>query len=127
MVDQDDQGIPRMASSTPKPYKMAPNVPGIDHPLMFYNSPPNNSISFSHPKIPVFTGEEKSEISFEVWKFEVKCILKEKNYSMHFFSFKLLKVPAIFLVLKMTLYTSSIKTIIIPFTKRFSEKTSISD
>ena len=82
LVDQDDQGIPRMASSTPKPYKMAPNVPRIDHLLMFYNSPPNNSISFSHPKIPVFTGEEKSEISFEVWKFEVKCILKEKNYSM---------------------------------------------
>ena len=40
LVDQDDQGIPRIASSTPKPYKMAPNVPRIGHPLMFYNPTP---------------------------------------------------------------------------------------
>ena len=32
-VDQD-QGIPRTASFTPKPYKIATNVPRIGHPLI---------------------------------------------------------------------------------------------
>ena len=52
LVDQDDQGIPRMASSTPKPYKMAPNVPRIDHPLMFYNSPPQQFYFFLSSQNP---------------------------------------------------------------------------
>ena len=55
-----------MASSTPKTYKMATNVPRIDHPLILNNPPPSIFLSFFHPKITVFTGEEKSEISFEV-------------------------------------------------------------
>ncbi|XP_071136372.1 paraneoplastic antigen-like protein 5 [Mytilus edulis] len=37
--------------------------------------------SYAKPKIPVFSGEEKSEVSFDVWKFEVKCIIQEGNYT----------------------------------------------
>jgi hypothetical protein len=31
--------------------------------------------------LPIFSGEEKSEISFDVWKLEVKCVLREGNYT----------------------------------------------
>ena len=37
--------------------------------------------AFSKPRIPLFSGEEKSEVTFDVWKFEVKCIIREGNYS----------------------------------------------
>lgn len=37
--------------------------------------------TFSKPRIPIFSGEEKSEVSFDVWKYEIKCIIREKNYS----------------------------------------------
>ncbi|CAC5407063.1 unnamed protein product [Mytilus coruscus] len=37
--------------------------------------------SYAKPKIHLFSGEEKSEVSFDVWKFEVKCIIREGNYS----------------------------------------------
>lgn len=36
---------------------------------------------YSKPRIPIFSGEEKSEVSFDVWKYEVKCIIHEKTYS----------------------------------------------
>jgi hypothetical protein len=31
--------------------------------------------------LPIFSGEEKSETSFDVWKLEVKCVLREGNYT----------------------------------------------
>lgn len=40
-----------------------------------------NLHSYSKPRIPIFSGEEKSECSFEVWKYEVKCICREGNYT----------------------------------------------
>ena len=33
------------------------------------------------PKIPPFSGEDKSgEVKFDVWRYEVKCIIREANY-----------------------------------------------
>lgn len=40
-----------------------------------------NDQSYAKPRIPIFSGEEKSEVSFDVWKYEVKCIIREKNYT----------------------------------------------
>jgi hypothetical protein len=31
--------------------------------------------AYQKPKSPIFSGEEKSETSFDVWKLEVKCVL----------------------------------------------------
>ena len=36
--------------------------------------------TYSRPRIPTFSGEEKSEVSFDVWRYEVKCLLREANY-----------------------------------------------
>ena len=33
--------------------------------------------AYQKPKLPIFSGEEKSETSFDVWKLEVKCVLRE--------------------------------------------------
>lgn len=40
-----------------------------------------NPVTLSSPRILILSGEEKNDSSFEVWKFEVKCILRENNYS----------------------------------------------
>jgi hypothetical protein len=37
--------------------------------------------AYQKPKLPIFSGEEKSETSFDVWKMEVKCVLREGNYT----------------------------------------------
>ena len=37
--------------------------------------------AYQKPKLPLFSGEEKSETSFDVWKLEVKCVLREGNYT----------------------------------------------
>jgi hypothetical protein len=34
--------------------------------------------AYQKPKLPIFSGEEKSETSFDVWKLEVKCVLREE-------------------------------------------------
>ena len=36
---------------------------------------------FQKPRFPNFSGEEKSEATFDVWKSEVKCVLREGNNS----------------------------------------------
>jgi hypothetical protein len=36
--------------------------------------------AYQKPKLPIFSGEEKSETSFDVWKLEEKCVLREGNY-----------------------------------------------
>ena len=36
--------------------------------------------SFQRPRIPTFSGEEKSEVTFEVWKYEVTCIINDGSY-----------------------------------------------
>ena len=36
--------------------------------------------AYQKSKLPIFSGEEKSETSFDVWKLEVKCVLREGNY-----------------------------------------------
>ena len=33
------------------------------------------------PKLPLFSCEEKSETSFDVWKLEVKCVLRKVKYT----------------------------------------------
>jgi hypothetical protein len=37
--------------------------------------------AYQKPKLPIFSGEEKSETSFDVWKLEVKCVLREGDYT----------------------------------------------
>jgi hypothetical protein len=37
--------------------------------------------AYQKPKLPIFSGEEKSETSLDVWKLEVKCVLREGNYT----------------------------------------------
>ena len=48
------------------------------HFLFDYTSSCN---AYQKPKLPIFSGEEKSETSFDVWKLEVKCVLREGNYT----------------------------------------------
>jgi hypothetical protein len=37
--------------------------------------------AYQKPKLPIFSGEEKSETSFDVWKLEVKCVLRVGSYT----------------------------------------------
>ena len=37
--------------------------------------------AYQKPKLHIFSGEEKSETSFDIWKLEVKCVLREGNYT----------------------------------------------
>ena len=37
--------------------------------------------AYQKPKLPIFSGEEKSETSFDIWNLEVKCVLREGNYT----------------------------------------------
>ncbi|CAG2226925.1 unnamed protein product [Mytilus edulis] len=39
-----------------------------------------NTPTYQRPRLPVFSGDAKSEASFDVWKFEVKCLLRENLY-----------------------------------------------
>jgi hypothetical protein len=39
-----------------------------------------NVLPYQRPLLPNFSGEPKSETSFDVWKFEVKCLLREHLY-----------------------------------------------
>lgn len=48
------------------------------HATMAHDNP---GVSQAKPRIPIFSGEEKSEVNFDVWKYEVRCIIREGNYS----------------------------------------------
>lgn len=66
--------------------KPKPNPPNIIHDRNVQDQVGNNNqtiIEQSHakPRIPIFSGEEKSEVSFDVWKYEIKCIIREGNYT----------------------------------------------
>lgn len=58
------------------------------HPNLTYNtSGYNNTLESSHlanmrvPQLPFFSGEnQKGEVSFEVWKFELNCLIRECIY-----------------------------------------------
>jgi hypothetical protein len=39
-----------------------------------------NVLPYQRPRLPNFSGEPKSETSFDVWKFEAKCLLREHLY-----------------------------------------------
>jgi hypothetical protein len=39
------------------------------------------SSTVQRPRIPTFSGDQKGETTFKVWKFEVKCIIREGDYS----------------------------------------------
>ena len=44
--------------------------------------PSTVTVPIQIPRIPVFTGENtKGELSFDLWKYEVKCLLMDKTYS----------------------------------------------
>lgn len=76
-TDNDSKGIPRTLTSTPKSlFPLLNRSPILPPPV---SSP--DQVTLSSPRIPIFSVEEKNDSSFEVWKFEVKCILREKNYS----------------------------------------------
>ena len=40
-----------------------------------------NLSNWQRPRLPTFSGDQKGETTFDVWKFEVKCIVREGNYS----------------------------------------------
>ena len=45
-------------------------------------APSPGTIPFQMPRISVFTGENtKGELSFDLWKYEVKRLLMDKTYS----------------------------------------------
>ena len=45
-------------------------------------APSSLTVSIQIPRISVFTGENtKGELSFDLWKYEVKCLLMDKTYS----------------------------------------------
>lgn len=76
-TDKDSKGIPRTLTSTPKSlFPLLNRSPILPPPI---SSP--NPVTLSSPRIQIFSGEEKNDSSFEVWKFEVKGIFREKNYS----------------------------------------------
>lgn len=35
---------------------------------------------YNRPRIPTFSGDQKGEITFDVWKYEVSCIIREGNF-----------------------------------------------
>jgi hypothetical protein len=39
-----------------------------------------NTTPYQSPRLPNFSGEAKSETSFNVWKYEAKCLLREYLY-----------------------------------------------
>jgi hypothetical protein len=39
------------------------------------------SSTVQRPRIPTFSGDQKGETTFKVWKLEVKCIIREGDYS----------------------------------------------
>jgi hypothetical protein len=39
-----------------------------------------NVLPYQRPRLPNFSGESKSETSFDVWKFEAKCLLRKHLY-----------------------------------------------
>ena len=45
-----------------------------------YHGNMHSMASFQRPRIPTFSGEEKSEVTFEVWKYEVTCIINDGSY-----------------------------------------------
>ncbi|CAC5372605.1 unnamed protein product [Mytilus coruscus] len=40
-----------------------------------------NTPTYQRPRLPIFPGDAKSEASFDMWKFEVKCLLRENLYT----------------------------------------------
>ena len=40
----------------------------------------SNTLSYQRPRLTEFAGEAKSETSFDVWKFEATCLLREHMY-----------------------------------------------
>lgn len=71
------------ATSTPavRSRQMPTLTPPPIHDLHATMANENPNVSQAKPRIPIFSGEEKSEVNFDVWKYEVKCIIREGNYS----------------------------------------------
>ena len=77
---------PARSKHESKPHHLAPppspdrskSKPGINNTHHVLEA---NTQSFVKPRIPIFSGEDKIEVSFDVWKYEVKCIIREGNYS----------------------------------------------
>ena len=63
------------------PAPIIPKVEGTDdaqgqgHQSILYDS------SVLRPRFPIFSGDDKSDITFDVWKFEVKCAIGEGTCS----------------------------------------------
>lgn len=74
-TDKDSKGILRALTSTPKSIFPLLNRSQIMPPPV--SSP--NHVTLSSPRIPIFSGEEKNDSSFEVWKFEVNCDFKREK------------------------------------------------
>lgn len=79
----------RFQFSTPKPSVKSEHVPPRPPPptpIRKYSLIPtdqngnNSSGNWQRPRIPTFSGDQKGEATFEVWKYEVRCILREGNF-----------------------------------------------
>ena len=64
-----------------KPASIIPKVEDTDgaqgqgHHSILYDS------SVLRPRFPIFSGDDKSDVTFDVWKFEVKCAIREGTCS----------------------------------------------
>lgn len=51
-------------------------------PSIFSKSCNSVTVPIQQPRISIFTGENaKGELAFDLWKYEVKCLLMDKTYS----------------------------------------------
>ena len=76
------QSTPAASQGTnANPVPIIPEVEGTDdaqgqgHHSILYDS------SVLRPRFPIFSGDDKSDVTFDVWKFEVKCAIREGTCS----------------------------------------------
>ena len=76
------QSTPAASQGTnAKPASIIPEVEGTDdaqgqgHQSILYDS------SVLRPRFPIFSGDDKSDVTFDVWRFEVKCAIREGTCS----------------------------------------------
>ncbi len=89
LCDNDESRMIDYLSKTGK-YKIEltptrlPHTPTRVDPLLDLSRPPMPWLSYQqHPRISIFSGETplpKGEVTFENWKFEVRCLLRDDTY-----------------------------------------------
>ena len=78
---EKDEGAPPRPPPPNFPFELS-RIPPATPARNLSSSVVNSTLSnWQRPRIPTFSGDLKGETSFDVWKFEVKCIVREGNYS----------------------------------------------